>query len=42
MVCGLFAVWFGIFDFWERGRPVTATVKALEYQKTRPDWTFKH
>ena len=30
------------FDFWGKGRLVMVTVKALGYQKTRPDRTFKH
>ena len=30
------------FDFWEKCRPVTVTVKALWHQKTGPDQTFKH
>ena len=30
------------FDFWEKGRLVTVTVKALWHQKTGLDWTFKH
>ena len=42
MVCGLFAVRSGLFDFWEKGRPVTVPVKALGGQKTGPDRTFKH
>jgi len=42
MVCSLFAVWSGLFDFWEKGRLVTVMVKALGVQKTGPDQTFKH
>ena len=37
-----FAVRSGLFDFWDKGRPVTVTIKALGGQKTGPDWTFKH
>ena len=42
VVFGLFVVWSGLFDFWDKGRPVTVTVEALGGQKTGPDRTFKH
>jgi len=37
VVCSLFVVWSGNFDFWEKGRPVMVTVKALGVKK--PDQT---
>jgi len=42
MVFGLFAVRSSLFDFWDKGRLVMVTVKALGGQKTGPDRTFKH
>ena len=42
MVFSLFVVQSGLFDFWDKGRPVTVMVKALGGQKTRLDRTFKH
>jgi len=42
VVCGLFAVRSGLFDFWEKGRLVMVMVEALGGQKTGPDQTFKH
>jgi len=40
MVFGLFEVQSGLFNFWDKGRPVMVTVKALGSEKnwTKPDF----